>query len=122
MLTKERNNTINQYILDCIDAEGYGETLTTNKEKCQFLYKTFKSEYGWMIERIGEQRAMKEWFHGLPSCFNLAFTNHDIIQLAKKWESIPQDATEKQEDKILENYWNLMAYKTITLIRKNMKG
>jgi hypothetical protein len=95
---------INQYILDCIDSEPYEVVTTTNKEKLTFLYSTFKSEYGHMIPRIGAVQAFSEWTRGLPSIFNIAFTNYDILQLAKKWGIIPVASTEEQEDIVINNY------------------
>jgi hypothetical protein len=56
---------------------------------------------------------------GLPSCLNIVFSNYDIIQLAKSWESLPENATEKQEDKILSNYFNFMAAKFFQLCSQN---
>ena len=57
---------------------------------------------------------MIEWLQGLA--LPIAFYNSDILQLAKDWGSIPHDATEKQEYKILDNYWRFMAAKILQLI------
>jgi hypothetical protein len=107
------------YIIDCIDSEAYEVKTSTDKEKIQFLFDTFRNEYGWYIERVGVNEALKEWYMGLPSVFNMAFTNYDILQLAKKWGTLAENATEKQEDKILSNYWNLLASNTIQLFNKH---
>jgi hypothetical protein len=40
------------------------------------------------------------------------------VQLAKKWNSLSEDATEKQEDKVISNWFNLIAFKTIQLFNK----
>ena len=108
------------YILDNIDAEGYDlqRLPTTHKEKLEFLARTFRSEYGWAIQRMGVQKALTEWLQGLPSSLHIAFSNYDIIQLAKEWGSLSQNATERQEDKILANYHNFMAANIIKLMRK----
>jgi len=115
MKTKELNKISKQYILDCVDGTGYNKELTTNEEKLNFLYDTFKNEYSWAIDRLGPYKAFKEWIMGLPSSFNIEFSNYNILQLAKKWGSIPENATEKQENKILENYWNFITAKTFQL-------
>ena len=52
---------------------------------------------------------MTEWLQGLA--LPIDYTYYNIIQLAKEWGSIPQDATAKQEDKICDNYWLFMANK-----------
>jgi len=117
-LTKEQNNTIKKYILDCIDPEAYEVEAKTDKEKLSFLFDTFKKEKGWEIERIGINNSFKDWLQGLPSCFHIEFQNHAILKLAISWGSLPKKPTEKQEDKILENYWNFMSVKTMQLIKK----
>lgn len=106
------------YILEAIDSEGYDVVTSTPEEKLKFLWKTFNSEYGFMIKRVGAQNAMKEWIMGLPSSFNIEFKNFDIILIAQKWGSLPEVFTDKQADKILENWFNLIACKTFQLFRK----
>lgn len=113
------NSQVNMYILNAIDSEGYDIKTTTAKEKLQFLADTFKNEYGYNIKRIGYQRAMAEWISGLPSSFNIDFENWKILELAKEWGSLPKNPTEKQEDKILDNFFNFIAAKTIMLMRRN---
>lgn len=74
-----------EYILFCINGDGYdlpGDALITTEGKLRFLYETFKKEYGFNIPRMGEQKAFSEWLMGLPTCMNIAFTNHDILVLA----------------------------------------
>lgn len=119
--TATLNSFVFPYILNAIDAEGYDlqKLPETDTEKLQFLADTFKSEYGWMIERVGGQNAMREWIMGLPSSFNIDFENYRIIELAKEWNSIPANATEREEDKILNNWFNLIAAKTFQLFRKH---
>lgn len=112
---------VNAYIIDCIDGQGYdlpGDALITTEGKLRFLHDTFLKEYGWHVARYGKQNAFKEYLQGLPSCFNIAFTNHDILELAYKWESLSPSATDKQKDKILENYFNFIAVKTFQLFKK----
>jgi hypothetical protein len=113
------DRTVKQYILDCIDSENYDIKVNTDKEKLQFLFNTFQSEYKWQIERVGQYKAFTEWLMGLPSAFNVEFQNYDILQLAIKWESLPKDYTEKQADKILENWFNFITVKTFQLFRKH---
>ena len=121
--TKELNSKAFSYILDAIAPENYGvDELKTDKEKLQFLAKTFKKEYVFPdnLKRFGNyQNLFAQWIMGLPSVFNIDFTNYDILQLAKKWGSIPADATEKQEDKIIANWFNFVAAKTFVLFGKH---
>ena len=100
------------YILDNVTADGYDvEEPITVREKIDFLKNTFYSEYGWYVERVNgnEVRALDEWLRGVPSAVNVAIWNSDILDLAVSWGSLPEDYSEKQAEKILENYWNLLA-------------
>ncbi len=119
---------VKEYIINAIDNSNYddeqGQPLLFDskeenpKEWLCFLYDTFRSEYGWHIEQVGEQRAFREWIMGLPSSFNIDFENYKILQIAVKWGSIPAEYTEKQADKILENWFNFITVKTFQLFRK----
>jgi hypothetical protein len=110
MNTHAKKHAFN-YILNSIDGEGYGVELTTDKQKIDFVYDTFKSEYAHQIKYYGnnEQRAFKEYLAGLPSCINIEFRNFYILEMAKQWGSIPENATEKQEEKIISNWFNYIA-------------
>lgn len=108
-LSRQRDN-YEKYILASIDNEGYeNKELKTPKEKLQFLQNTFKDEYGFAISRQGEQKARAEWLSGLPSSISLPFYNDDIINFSKKMGSLRQNSTEKEESRVLENYWNYMS-------------
>jgi len=54
----------------------------------------------------------------LGGCLHIAFNNHDILELAKDYGSISNNATEKEEQKILDNYWVFMANKLIQLKKR----
>jgi len=121
MKNVELDKTVKAYILEAIDNEGYDDAkeLKTDKEKLQFLMNTFKSEYGWSIERYGMNKAFAEWIAGLPSSFNIDFENYKILELARAWGSLKAFATEAQEDKILLNWFNFVTVKTFQLFRKH---
>jgi hypothetical protein len=106
------------YILRNIDSDGYGVKLTTTMGKVRFLKSTFMSEYGFNVARMGTQKAMAEWLSGLPSVLSLPFYNSDIIKFAQKGGSLPKNPTSAQEQRVLNNYWNFMASKIMSLIRK----
>ena len=84
----------------------------------QFLYDTFKSEYGCNIKRYGEVGAFKEWLQGLPSAISIEFANYEILKLARKWGTLEKNATEKREDYFIENYWNVLSVNAFQLFRK----
>lgn len=111
---------INEYILSVIDGEGYGLTLESPKQKIDFVYDTFKNEYGHQIKYYGnnEVRAFSEYLAGLPSCINIEFRNYYIILIAKSLGSIPMDASDKQEQKIISNWFNYISNKFFQLKNK----
>ena len=123
-LTKDSREKYYQFILDSIEDPqklGYSYKFDSSKdingEKIRVLFAVFNDEYGWSIERNGESRALKEWLSGLPSIISLPFSNHDILQLAKKFGTLAENATEKQEDHILLNYYGFMAMQ-LTKLKK----
>jgi hypothetical protein len=118
----ELNAKVFQYILNCIDGEGYEVEFSTDTEKLQFLATTFKSEYCYPenLRYYGNvQKTLSNWFAGLPSSCNIDFENYKILEIAKSWECIPKNATEKQEDKIISNWFDWMANKTLQLMKKH---
>jgi hypothetical protein len=117
-LTATQEKFYEKVIINSIDSDGYDENPKGTKAKLQFLKNTFKSEYGFNISRMGEQRAFSEWLQGLPSAMSIPFYNVDIIKLAKKSGTLSKNPTEREEDKILENYWNFMTAKTFKAFRK----
>lgn len=107
-------NTILPYYRSIIDVDAltdYGnKPLPEESEKAIFqrLAETYWSEVGkWRTKqpRSNYQDCFCEWLRGLPSVLNLPFMNYDILQLAREWGSIPENATERQEETILENWW-----------------
>lgn len=107
-----------QLIIDCIDLSGYEKNINDPLQKIRAVEKIFYTEYGFMINRIGKLKALTEWLQGLPSVLTLPFYNVEILEIAKKWGSLKMNATEKQEDKILLNYWNYMANQLLQLFNK----
>jgi hypothetical protein len=113
MNTQAKKHAFN-YILNSIDGDGYDVELTTDKQKIDFVYETFSSEYSYTIEHfkragISETRIFADYLAGLPSCINIEFRNYYILEMAKQWGSIPENATEKQQDKIIFNWFNYIA-------------
>jgi len=111
--TKYQENYKN-YILDCIDSEDdlINKELT-KEEKIKYLFDRFYSEYGFMVERVGKQKAIAEWLSGLA--IHIPYTYNDIIELAKNMGSVNQNLSTVQEDRIIENYFNFMAYMVLLL-------
>lgn len=114
---------VNAYILDAINTEDYNyEGLNTDKARLQFLADTFKGEYCYPenLRRYGScQECLRQWIMGLPTSFNIDYENYRIIELAKQWGSLKQDCDDRAEDKVLNNWFNLIAAKTLQLMAKH---
>lgn len=109
-----------QYVLNCIDFDGYDIQANTAKQKIQAFIDCFYSEYSHEIKRQGSvQKAIEEYLRGLPSHTNIDFYNHDILKRAVEFKALPENATEKQEDKILDKYWSFMAMRIMSLCNKH---
>jgi len=122
MKTKELNKKAFDYILNAINSEDYNVEATTDKEKLQFLADTFTSEYCFPanLKQCGSyQNVLAEWIMGLPTAFNIDFENYRIIEIAKEWGSIPADATERQEDAVIRQWFQFIAWKTLQLFKKH---
>lgn len=124
MKTNNKLHPVNAYLMAAISdnlKEDYSleKEPGTDQEKLQFVLDCFRAEAGYNIKRVGKHQALKDWFAGLPSVIHVDFENYKILKLAIAWESIPADATESQEDKILGNWFNFIAVKFLQLCKRN---
>jgi hypothetical protein len=105
----EQQTKIRKYLLDCIDLSGYDDykSAVTDNERLRAVYNIFLSEYSHGIKLYGnEQKAFVNWLQGLPSCFNIDFENHRIIEIGIEWGYIPENPREREERKFLNEWWN----------------
>ena len=103
----EYKKNYKNYILNTIEEDGEGKPLNTEQEKVKYLFDRFNSEYGFMIERVGKQKAIAEWLSGLA--LNIEYYYTDIVKLAVKMGSIDENPSDKLRSKVEQNYWNFMA-------------
>ena len=111
--TKKYQENFKNYILSVIDSEDLPEDIKTDKEKVNFIFERFNSEYNHVnnIRRTPNfQLRFADWLQGLA--INLPYNYNDIIELAKKLLETDQL---KNEDTIIKNYWSFMAYQIIKL-------
>jgi len=109
---------VNNYIFGCISTIDYDTDAEKPEDLLQFLYDTFYSEKMTNRTRENQCNMFADWCAGLPTCFDVEYRNHRIIELAVLWDSIPQDNTESQREKILNNWFNFIAVNTFKLFRK----
>jgi len=104
---------LQNYILSCVDGEGYGKELNTDQEKILFVLDCFNSEYlhnNNMRQYIKDPaKVLGEWLSGLPSSINIVFYNFDILNMAVLFDLIPANATEEEEDNFLNGWFKLIA-------------
>tara|TARA_R100000234_G_scaffold102798_1_gene72136 strand:- start:1677 stop:2051 length:375 start_codon:yes stop_codon:yes gene_type:complete len=94
-----------RYILNRVNNDSY--SLTTDKEKIEYIFNRFNSEYSWNIKRNGKYKAMTEWLSGLA--LDLPYMSYEIIELAKDMGSIDSNASDKVITRVLQNYWEFMS-------------
>ena len=109
------------YVLSCIDSDGYGVVTDTDLKKLEFLAKTFKEEFCYIqnLQRYDYNYIviLKEWIMGLPSSFNVDFNYCDIIKLGNKWDY--NLITEKKENDFINNWFNMISNITIQLFNRH---
>ena len=105
------------YILSVIDSEDLPSETMTNKEKVFFIMDRFIKEYCYEQNLIRYKydmtKLLAEWLSGLA--INIPYTYCDIIKLSKE---LLETDTLKNEDEIIENYFNFMAIQIFKLANK----
>lgn len=128
MKTTDKTHPVYTYLINSLkDAETikleYGvEVEDTTKARLQWTVETFRSEFVYPenVRRYGSEiNIFREWLMGVPSAIHIDFANYRIIELSKEWGSIPQDASEKQEDKVCENWFNFISMRFHSLCKFN---
>ena len=96
-----------KYILDTVETGLNDEPLKTDEEKIKYIFNRFNSEYGFMIPRVGKQKALSEWLAGLA--LNIEYQYDDIVKLAVKMGSINPNPNDKLKNKVEQGYFDFMA-------------
>jgi hypothetical protein len=105
------------YILSVIDSEDLPSDTMTDKEKIFWLLEErFNKEYCYQqnLDKYENDmtKLMAEWLSGLA--INIPYTYNDIIKLSKE---LLETDTLKDEDKIIQNYFNFMAIQIFKLAK-----
>ena len=120
-LNKQEHKTMSNltfaenYILDCIEENLEGETITEISDKVDYLKTRFYGEYGFMINRQGETTfsAAREWLLGLA--LNTHYTYDDIVT-----EYFDMDVDIMSEGEVYDYndlYWNDLAEAVTSLVK-----
>ena len=111
--TKKYQENFKNYFLEVIKSQDLPEDIKTDKEKVNFIFYRFNSEYNHannIRRQPNFQLRFAEWLQGLA--INLPYNYNDILELAKKLLETDQL---KNENRIINNYWSFMAYQIIKL-------
>ena len=85
--------------------------------KARHIWARFVSEYYYPENRQRTpqvQALVAEWLSGLP--LQIAFVNWEIVELSEKWQG--DKLSEKQADRTIANWFNLLAFNLLDLWRK----
>ena len=114
--SKKYQANFKNYILSVIDGEELPSKTMTDKEKVSFIMDRFTNEHDHMYNRVkfpNNQKRFGDWLQGLP--IGLPYTHYNIIKLAKE---LLETDTLKNENKIINNYFDFMALQIIRLNEK----
>ncbi len=106
---------INSFDLEAYDIETEGLTIAQQAQK---VLECFSSEYdcAYNIRQFpNRQMRIAEWLKGLPTVCTVPFYNGEIVEHGKRIGQLKQDATENAEQKYIDQWFSLMAYKIIQL-------
>ena len=124
-MSKVNYKAVEMYVAESFNVDRLEETgmsLTTPEDICKAFKRVFHAEY-YCPENLryygNNQEVLKSYLQGLPSSINIDYENYRIIELAILWNSLSVNATEKQQDKIIENYFAFMAWQIVKYCRKN---
>ena len=120
-LTKEQRDNYLKFFKDSInicDYDNFKDHALQPENDVQKLFLIFKYEMSSRVTQIGFLNAFTEWLQGLPGCIDIPFSNYDILQLALKMGSLKDLNNDKEEQKILDNYWNFSANYFMKLFKK----
>lgn len=123
MATLKRTNTndflnlIKTDLLNWIDFEDLPSE--TEKDKLNSLYEEFKrvANHPYNLKRFpNETNRFADYLSGLPIA--IPFYYYDIIEQSKKWHEV-ETLTEKQADKIQNDWFRFIASKYLRLMERN---
>lgn len=106
---------INSFDLEAYDIETEGLAIAQQAQK---VLECFSSEYDFACnirQFPNRQLRIAEWLKGLPTVCTVPFYNGEIVEHGKRIGQLKQNATENAEQKYIDQWFSLMAYKIIQL-------
>ena len=107
-LTDRVTTQFKEHIITLIDFDTYDVDET--KSKMDNLVEVFKSEYGFMIQRVGLRKSLIGWLEGLPSVIKTPYKPNEIINLMYATGMIQtRDVDISEVREITERYYEAIA-------------
>lgn len=117
-MTNDYKRRIEIYIMWCIRKEDKNLHTSSPRKKMEYFIKRFNAEFNTNYEKVMFpvlQTRISEYLKGLP--YDIAYTFSGIIEIAKKLHQT-NEFTKKEEDKIIENWFDHLALHILRLCRK----
>ena len=122
--SKEFRAIMDNYLFDALN--NVNEPLSDHTGVAQYSKNYFDSidskDKSYMAKNNIQVR-LAHFLSGLP--FDIDFYNSDILKLAYAWGQINTSSSareiEKREEKILNNWWNFIAYQVLKYWERHLK-
>lgn len=124
-MSKQLNIKLNLFAIvnRSIDTQDYtNQEFDTIADKCKYALSCFESEYDNPYEQKRTPNYTKRvagWLQGLPSVITIPFWNDEIVKIGYDLGMIKkvvrQTTQEKEEQKFIDQWFELMAHKLIQM-------
>lgn len=118
--SKEVKAAMQAHLLDCIDTRDFNQHDGSLKTSLQIICEEFKrvAIYPYNLKHFKTYQAcFIDWLQGLPSCFEVEFTNHGILEKMKSF-GLPLP-TNKDESQGIDLYHYLVFREFLSLCKSN---
>ena len=119
--SKKYLSNIQNYLIGAVNTEDYTYLKTViPAEKIAFVMSCYDLEFNHKFNQArypNDQQRFANWLAGLPSAISIPFYDRDIIDLAKTLQNV-ESYTKRQEEVIINNYFNHIAYHILKLNNK----
>tara|TARA_Y100001951_G_C11171381_1_gene200456 strand:+ start:174 stop:554 length:381 start_codon:yes stop_codon:yes gene_type:complete len=112
--TKYKKNYIN-YILESLEWDGSVSEDMPEQDRIAYLSDRFNDENGYMVDRVGKQKAIAEWLRGLP--LSIPCYYNEVIDLAVEMRSIDPNPSEQTRELVWNRYYDFMAHVLLPVIK-----
>lgn len=98
------------------------EQLPTVEQAAEHLRERFFEEYikgNKQVNRKPLQESFTDYLQGLPSAIDMPYAYHEIPDFAVSIGSLSPDYTEKEAERVTQNYWQFMSAKIMQSCERN---